>query len=158
MTPQVLLAIVTRLFGVKAGQFAKAVLPATGTVVAVGVQWGVTGKFDKAELATAVTGLGASALSYLVPNLKLNDMLDFIPSEDLQGHVVNPPLSPTDEPADVPDAPDVPESVPPAASAASASAQAPDSALPPGPPPIAPGMDEPPPPPPVVPPPNGQQQ
>jgi hypothetical protein len=49
-------------------RFRKSVFPAVGTVLAVGVQWVSTGVFDKAELATALTGLGAALVSYFVVN------------------------------------------------------------------------------------------
>jgi hypothetical protein len=65
-----LLSFITRVLGVKAGKAAKALVPAAGTVVAVGIQWLDTGHFDKAELATSLTGFGGAALSYIVPNLK----------------------------------------------------------------------------------------
>jgi hypothetical protein len=42
-----------------------AVLPTLGGVIAVGVQWLVTGEFDKAELATALTAVGAALVSGL---------------------------------------------------------------------------------------------
>lgn len=47
---------------------AKAVYPAAAAIVAVGAQWAATGAFDRAELSTAVTGLGAALLTYLLPN------------------------------------------------------------------------------------------
>jgi hypothetical protein len=37
-----------------------AVLPAVVTVLAVLIQWGVTGEFSRPELATAITGLVTS--------------------------------------------------------------------------------------------------
>src|ERR1044072_1055994 len=42
-----------------------ATLPAVATLVAVIVQWAVTGEFDKAELTTAIVGVVTSALSGL---------------------------------------------------------------------------------------------
>jgi len=48
--------------------YLKAVAPAVGTLLAVGIQWAVTGEFGRAELATALTGLMAATLTYLVPN------------------------------------------------------------------------------------------
>ena len=48
--------------------FAKALVPAAGTALAVGIQWVASGEFDRAELATALTGLSAAAITYLVPN------------------------------------------------------------------------------------------
>lgn len=48
--------------------FAKAIAPALVTLLAVGIQVVATGEFDRAELATALTGLVAALSSYLVPN------------------------------------------------------------------------------------------
>lgn len=48
--------------------YLKAIVPFVGTLVAIGVQVLVTGQFDKAEVATAVTGILASAVTYFVPN------------------------------------------------------------------------------------------
>lgn len=48
--------------------YLKAVVPFVGTLVAVAVQWIVTSEFDKAEVATAITGILASAVTYFVPN------------------------------------------------------------------------------------------
>lgn len=48
--------------------FLKSLVPFVGTLVAVGAQYLVTGEFDKAELATALTGLSASLIAFLVPN------------------------------------------------------------------------------------------
>jgi hypothetical protein len=42
---------------------AAAVVPAVVTVLAILIQWGVTGEFSKPELATAITGLATSALT-----------------------------------------------------------------------------------------------
>jgi hypothetical protein len=42
---------------------AAAVLPAVVTVLAVVIQWAVTGEFSRPELATALTGLVASVAS-----------------------------------------------------------------------------------------------
>jgi hypothetical protein len=46
----------------------KSLLPFVCTLLAVGVQYGVTGEFDKAEVATAITGIGASLVTLLTPN------------------------------------------------------------------------------------------
>lgn len=48
--------------------FLKSLVPFVGTLVAVGLQYAVTGEFDKAEVATAVTGVAASLVTFLVPN------------------------------------------------------------------------------------------
>lgn len=48
--------------------YLKAIVPFVGTLVAVVVQVLVTGEFDKAEIATAVTGILAATVTYLVPN------------------------------------------------------------------------------------------
>lgn len=65
--------------------FAKAVTPALLTVLAIVVQWIVTGEYDRAELATTLTGLLAAATAYLVPN-----------GADVHHHEGSPPD--TDEP------------------------------------------------------------
>lgn len=66
---EVLLAFVTRVYGVKAARAAKALLPATAAVVAVIAQWVASGEFGSAEFATAVMGFGGAALTFFVPNL-----------------------------------------------------------------------------------------
>jgi VIT1/CCC1 family predicted Fe2+/Mn2+ transporter len=48
--------------------YAKAIVPAVATILAVAIQWAVTGEFDRAELATALTGLLAAVVTYVVPN------------------------------------------------------------------------------------------
>lgn len=48
--------------------FAKALVPAGAAVLGVGIQWVATGEFDRAELATALTGLVSAVAVYLVPN------------------------------------------------------------------------------------------
>lgn len=48
--------------------FAKAVLPALGTLIAVGAQAGASGTFDKAELSTAIAGLSTALVAYLATN------------------------------------------------------------------------------------------
>lgn len=68
MNTTTLLKIVTRLFGKKAGRYAKAILPALGGLVAVVAQWAATGTLDHAELLTAAAGLGAALLTLLTPN------------------------------------------------------------------------------------------
>lgn len=40
-------------------------LPAIAALVAVLIQWAVTGEFDRAELATALTGLSTSVFAFL---------------------------------------------------------------------------------------------
>lgn len=48
--------------------FLKAIAPALLTVVAILIQVGVTGEFDRAELVTALTGFAASIVAYIAPN------------------------------------------------------------------------------------------
>jgi hypothetical protein len=48
--------------------FAKAIVPAVGTVLAVVVQWAVNGSFDRQTAAIAITGLVAAIITYFVPN------------------------------------------------------------------------------------------
>lgn len=48
--------------------YLKAIVPFVATILAVALQWAVTGEFDRAEMVTAITGLLASAVTYLVPN------------------------------------------------------------------------------------------
>lgn len=48
--------------------YAKAVYPFVLSLIAVGVQWAVTGSYDRAELATQLTGLLAALVTLLVPN------------------------------------------------------------------------------------------
>lgn len=49
-------------------RYLKAMMPAIGTLVGVGVQWGVTGEFDAGEWATAGGGALVTFLTYLVRN------------------------------------------------------------------------------------------
>lgn len=46
----------------------KAIAPSVGTLVAVGVEYLVTGEFDKLELTTALTGFSAALLTLITPN------------------------------------------------------------------------------------------
>lgn len=48
--------------------FAKALVPAVTTLVAVILQWAVSGTLDQPELLTAIVGVVTSVLTYLVPN------------------------------------------------------------------------------------------
>lgn len=48
--------------------YAKAAVPFVASLLAVAVQWAVTGEYDRAELVTQITGLGSALLSLLVPN------------------------------------------------------------------------------------------
>ena len=41
------------------------VVPTLGGLIAVGIQWGVTGAFDKAELVTALTAVGSALVAGL---------------------------------------------------------------------------------------------
>lgn len=68
MNSKLLLRVVTRLFGKRAGRYAKAILPALGALVAVVAQWAATGALDRPELVTAVVGLASAALTALTPN------------------------------------------------------------------------------------------
>lgn len=68
MSTKTLLAIVTRLFGKRAGRYAKAILPALGGLVAVLAQWAATGALDQAELITAAVALGSALLTLATPN------------------------------------------------------------------------------------------
>lgn len=58
----------TNLLPVSLRPYAKAVLPFIGTLVAIGVQWIVTGEYDRAELSTTLTGLIAAFVTLLAPN------------------------------------------------------------------------------------------
>lgn len=42
-----------------------ALIPAFGSVVAILIQWAITGEYDRSELVTTVTGLSASLLAFL---------------------------------------------------------------------------------------------
>lgn len=46
----------------------KALVPLVATIVAVAVQYALTGEFDREVVATAVTGTCASLIAFLVPN------------------------------------------------------------------------------------------
>lgn len=63
------LILIVKLFGERAGKAAKAIAPAALALVAVAVQWLATGKYDAAELATTILGIGGPLVTYLVPNL-----------------------------------------------------------------------------------------
>jgi hypothetical protein len=61
--------------------FAKAVIPALGTVIAVGIQYLSTGEFDRAEMTTAITGLSTALVAYLATNhTPAHDEPDDIPA------------------------------------------------------------------------------
>ena len=63
--------------------FAKAVIPALGTLIAVGIQYLSTGEFDRAEMTTAVTGLSTALVAFLATNHSpLHDEPDDIPGTD----------------------------------------------------------------------------
>lgn len=64
-----LFTLLTRLLPARLQPYAKAVYPALGAIVAVAVQWVATGEFDRAEFATAVSGVAAALLAYAPPNL-----------------------------------------------------------------------------------------
>jgi hypothetical protein len=60
--------------------FAKAILPALGTVIAIGIQYGTTGEFDRAEMTTAITGLSTALVAFLATNhTHLQDEPDDVP-------------------------------------------------------------------------------
>jgi len=54
--------MVTR--GISPKALLAALLPALGGLIAVGIQWAITGAFDKAELATALTAAAGSLLAF----------------------------------------------------------------------------------------------
>src|SRR5262249_19071345 len=63
--------------------FAKAVIPAVGTLIAVGIQYLSTGEFDRAEMTTAITGLSTALVAFLATNHSpLHDEPDDIPGTD----------------------------------------------------------------------------
>lgn len=49
--------------------YAKALVPATLTIVAVVAHWLILGEWDQAQWTLAITGLGAALVTLLVPNL-----------------------------------------------------------------------------------------
>jgi hypothetical protein len=60
--------------------FAKAVIPALGTMIVVGIQYFSTGEFDRAEMTTAITGLSTALVAFLATNHSpLHDEPDDIP-------------------------------------------------------------------------------
>lgn len=61
--------------------YAKAIAPFTLTLVAIAIQWAVTGEYDRAELTTTLTGLSAALLTYLVPNRSVTVDLEGEPAE-----------------------------------------------------------------------------
>lgn len=63
----ILNALVLRL-PARVRPYAKAFVPAVGTLLAVGVQYVVTGELDRAELTTALTGAGTTLVTLLTPN------------------------------------------------------------------------------------------
>lgn len=63
-----LLDLLVRLLPAPLRPFAKAVLPALATVVAVGAQVAAGGTFDRAALATAITGVAAATATFLTSN------------------------------------------------------------------------------------------
>lgn len=49
--------------------YAKAFLPFIGTLIAIGVQYAVTGEYDRAEFVTTITGFGSTLVTFLFPNI-----------------------------------------------------------------------------------------
>lgn len=58
-------AVPTKTVGTSPKAILAALLPAVGTVLAVAVQWIVTGEYDRAELVTSLSGLIAAAVGGL---------------------------------------------------------------------------------------------
>lgn len=59
--------------------YMKAVQPALLTLLAVAIQWVVTGEYDRAELATTLTGFAAATVTYWTSNEPVD--LDVEPGE-----------------------------------------------------------------------------
>lgn len=62
------LTALAALLPVRAQPYAKALVPAIGTILAVAVQYAITGELDRAELATAITGGLTTLTTFLTPN------------------------------------------------------------------------------------------
>lgn len=73
MSASIFERIVSRL-PVKLQPLAKALFPFVGTILAVAVQFFVTGEFDKAELVTTLTGISAAVITFLFPNIPPGDV------------------------------------------------------------------------------------
>lgn len=71
--------------------FAKAVLPALGTLIAVGIQAANSGTFDSAELSTAIAGLSTALVAFLATNhSELTAETDDLPDvENLEAFAMN---------------------------------------------------------------------
>jgi hypothetical protein len=63
-----ILDIITKALPPSLRPFAKAVLPALATLIALGVQAATSGTLDTAEISTAITGLSAALIAYLATN------------------------------------------------------------------------------------------
>lgn len=63
-----LLNLLTSLLPARLQPYAKAVIPAAATALAVGAHWAVTGEFNSTEVKTAVEGAVLSLLAFLFPN------------------------------------------------------------------------------------------
>lgn len=64
-----LLYKLTGLLPARLRPYAKAVVPATATAIAVAVQWASTGTLDTGELKTAAEGAALALVAFLFPNV-----------------------------------------------------------------------------------------
>lgn len=68
-----------RTVGVSPKAILAAVIPAAGSLIAVAIQWAVTGELDRAELVTALTGFSAALLAGLAAWAGKPGMVDMDP-------------------------------------------------------------------------------
>jgi hypothetical protein len=61
-------ALVVKLLPTALQPFAKSIIPALATVIAVVAQWLSTGSFDQAAMVTAITGFTTAVIAYFATN------------------------------------------------------------------------------------------
>ena len=86
-----ILDLITKALPPSLRPFAKAVLPALGTLIAVGAQAASSGSLDTGALSTAITGLSAALVAYLATNHSdLTDEADDLPDvEHIEAFAAN---------------------------------------------------------------------
>jgi hypothetical protein len=82
------------LIPAKVRPYAKAVLPLVLALVAAALQWAITGEFDTSEIATALTGIATSGVTFGTSNGEPVDYIDARePTEDETETTLGTPTS-----------------------------------------------------------------
>ena len=72
----------TRTDGISPKAKLAGLLPAISAILAITVQWAVTGEYDRAELVTSLTGLASSAVAFLGAYLGAPGAVTEVPASD----------------------------------------------------------------------------